>query len=46
MNKDEFNNFISSFVNDEYSNSENDLIFNQSIVLQKNEIFSDKQLRM
>ncbi len=46
MNKDEFNNFISSFVNDEYSNSENDLIFNQSIVLQKNEIFSDKHLRM
>ena len=23
MNKDEFNNFISSFVNEEYSNSEN-----------------------
>ena len=44
---DEFNNFIQSIVDiNEYPIRENPLIFNQSINLQVNEIYTDKHINM
>ena len=47
MELDEFNNFIQSIVDiDEYPIRDNPYIFNQSINLQVNEIYTDKHLNM
>ena len=44
---EEFNNFISSFMNQkQYPIRENPLVFNLSINLQVSEIFSDRHLKM
>ena len=46
MNLNEFDNFISSFVDEEFNTKENNLIFNQCIKLKENEIFNDNYLKM
>ena len=46
MNVNEFDNFISSFVDEEFNTKENNLIFNQCIKLKENEIFNDNYLKM
>ena len=47
MDLDEFNSFVQSFVDiNEYPIRDNPFIFNQSIKLQINEIYSDKHLNM
>lgn len=44
---DEYNSLVTSFVNiDEYPIRDNPLLFNQSIRLQMNEIFTDKHVNM
>lgn len=44
---DEYNSLVTSFVNiDEYPIRDNPLLFNQSIRLQLNEIFTDKHVNM
>lgn len=44
---DEFNNFVQSIVDiNEYPIRDNPLIFNQSINLQVNEIYTDKHITM
>jgi hypothetical protein len=46
MNLNEFDNFISSFVDEEFNTKENNLIFNQCIKLKENEIFNSEYLKM